>query len=223
MVALRRADIFQPPAPDCVVLHSIPTLENGRDRDFLGPLEGLARRVVYLSTTSVYGDARIVNEHTEVKPVSESARARVLTENAVAAGLWESLILRPAAIYGPGRGVHVSMREGRYSLPGDGSNFISRIHVDDLAAIVESGLLSNITGAFPVADARPCTSLEMAQYCASLLGVAVPGPGDSQRADRQVDGSAILRVLGIQLRYPSYIEGVPACLRAQSSTIEEVR
>ena len=31
-----------------------------------------------------------------------------------------SIVLRPAAIYGPGRGVHVSIAEGRYRLVGDG-------------------------------------------------------------------------------------------------------
>lgn len=205
------------------MLHSIPTLENARDRDFLEPLKGLAKRVVYLSTTSVYGEARFVDEHTPVQPVSAPAHARVLTEQAVAGGPWESLILRPAAIYGPGRGVHVSLREGRYSLPGDGSNFVSRIHVDDLAAIVEAGLLSQLEGAFPVADAHPCTSLEMARYCASLLGEPVSGPGVSQRANRQVDGSAILKALGVRLRYPSYLAGIPACLEAESSTMKEAR
>ena len=68
------------------------------------------------------------------------------------------MILRPAAIYGPGRGVHVSMEEGRFRFVGGGDNFVSRIHVDDLAAHVEAALLSDITGAWPVADEHPCTS-----------------------------------------------------------------
>ena len=60
---------------------------------------------------------------------------RVDEENDVLAGPWSSLILRPAAIYGPDRGVHVSLAQGRHRMLGDGSNYISRIHVDDLAAI----------------------------------------------------------------------------------------
>ena len=226
MIALRRNDVFEQPPVGCVVLHSIPTLPEGGDRAFLEPLHGRARRVVYLSTTSVYGDARFVDEHTPIQPVTESARSRGLTEAAVASGPWESLILRPAAIYGPGRGVHVALREGRYAMAADGSKFISRIHVDDLAAVVEAGLGAEITGAFPVADSRPCTSLEMASYCAGLLGVGLSAPGsgvvpESRRANRKVDGSAILRELKLTLRYPSFVEGVPACLDAESSTLEE--
>jgi nucleoside-diphosphate-sugar epimerase len=127
-----------------------------------------------------------------------------------------SMVLRPAAIYGPGRGVHVSISENRYRLIGDGKNFVSRIHVDDLAAHVEEALLSDISGAWPVADEHPCTSREIAEYCAGILGVPLPGSvpaGEvhrTRRADRRVDGSAIRRALGIELLYPTYRDGIQA-------------
>ena len=77
-------------------------------------------------------------------------------------------------IYGPGRGVHESMRAGRFRLAGDGGNTVSRVQVEDLAALVEAALLSELTGAYPVADTEPCTSREMAQFCAQLLGLPMP-------------------------------------------------
>jgi len=199
--------------PGCVVLHSIPTLPGAVDRDLVGAFGDRPARVVYLSTTSVYGSTHLADEHT---PVCECAR--VETERAVQAGPWDSLILRPAAIYGPGRGVHVAMAHGRYTLLGDGSNFISRIHVDDLAAIVEAALLSPLTGAYPVTDQHPCPAREIAEYCSQLLGLPLPQRAEvedvplSRRADRRVDGSAICRHLSVTLRYPSYKEGIPASL-----------
>jgi len=205
-------------APGCLVLHSIPTMPGGRDAAVLEALENRPARVVYLSTTSVYGAAEQVNEQTPAAPDSDRARARLNTENAVHRGPWSSLILRPAAIYGPGRGVHVSMQAGTFKLWNDGANYISRIHVEDLAAIAEAALLSELTGAYPVADDHPCPSREIAEFCSRLLGVPLPPPAErdeipsTRQSNRRVDGSAIREALGVELRYSSYREGIPASL-----------
>jgi nucleoside-diphosphate-sugar epimerase len=172
-------------------------------------------RVVYLSTTGVYGSAKVVDETTPVDRTSERARVRLDVEREISAGPWSTLILRPAAIYGPGRGVHVSVRQGTYP-PGD--NFISRIQVDDLAAHAEAALFGDLTGAYPVADEEPCTSREVAEFCARLQGVDLPtGPVPAPRVfgDRRVDGSAIRKLLGVTLRYPSYRVGIPAAMLAE--------
>lgn len=111
------------------------------------------------------------------------------------------------------------MRRGDYQVSDE---IVSRIHVDDLAAHCEAALLSSVTGAYPVADDEPCTSREIAGFCSRLLGLPMPGdnhepPNAGARAsNRRVDGSAIRRVLGITLRYPSYRVGVPASLEAET-------
>jgi nucleoside-diphosphate-sugar epimerase len=162
-----------------------------------------------------------VDETTPAAPLSAPARLRLDAERAVQSGAWSSLILRPAAIYGPGRGVHESMRVGRFRLAGEGGNTVSRVQVEDLAALVEAALLSELTGAYPVADTEPCTSREIAQFCAQLLGLPMPPPAPdtevhhTRHVNRRVDGSAILRLLGARLRYPSYRAGVPAALRTE--------
>lgn len=197
--------------PGVFVLHSIPTPEPAGLLDALGA--GPAR-MVYLSTTAVYGSATQVDAATTVDPNSERARPRLEAEQRVAAGPWSSLILRPAAIYGPGRGVQESLPRGAYYA---GGNYVSRIHVDDLAAHAEAALLSDLEGAYPVADEEPCTTREIAEFCARLLGLASvpqPAPGAAARipSNRRVDGSAIRRALGITLTYPSYRTGIPASL-----------
>lgn len=171
---------------------------------------------MYLSSTAVYGAASLVNESTPVDESTERARARLKAERAIAAGPWSSLILRPAAIYGPGRGVQESIQRGEHSLS---DRFVSRIHVDDLAAHAEAAPLSTISGAYPVADEEPCTSRDIAEFCAQLLNIPVTGTGH-ERADRmprfannrRVDGSAIRKALGITLTNPSCRVGVPAAL-----------
>jgi nucleoside-diphosphate-sugar epimerase len=210
------------------VVHSIPIVSRADEPPFdptpllceaLGPRPA---RLVYLSTTGVYGDALDVDETTEAKPRNRSGELRIHAEQTVRSGPWPSLVLRPAAIYGPGRGVHESMRKGTFRLVGHGGNFVSRIQVDDLAAITAAAIDSPLTGTFPVADAEPCTSLEMAELCAKLLGTALPpsvpaeGVHHTRLANRRVNGNAILDRLGVTLRYPSYRTGVPAALAASS-------
>lgn len=204
------------------VLYSLPVLRTPEGYQATAsitvPLLAGAARVVYLSTTGVYGDVHIVDETTPPAPRHDREELRLEEERTLAAGPWSTLILRPAAIYGPGRGVHESMRAGKYRLPGDGSNFISRIHVDDLAAHCAAALDSTLTGSFPVADDHPCPAREIAAFCSNLLGVPMPEfteilPGDdTRRSNRRVDGHAIRAALGLALRYPSYRQGIVASL-----------
>lgn len=209
------------------VLHSVPSiLTSGSASDptplIVEALGGLPARVVYLSTTGVYGPLPEVDENSAPRPVTERQRLRRAAELAVLSGPWQPLVLRPAAIYGPGRGVHRRIAEGSFQLLEGGENFISRIHVDDLAEIAFRGMLSDLTGAFPVADDKPCRSREICEYCAELLGLPVPQPArpgelsETRRSDRRVDGRAIRRLLGVELRYPSYRSGVPAAIQEEN-------
>jgi len=194
--------------PGVLVLHSTPPQGSAGLLEALGDAPS---RVVYLSTTGVYGTAQVVDETTPADLTHE----RIAEERRVASGPWSSLILRPAGIYGPGRGIHERVRRGEACEMSD--SIISRIHVEDLATHVEAALLSDITGAWPVADEEPCTSREIAEYCARLLNCPLPPPRELRvHSNRRVDGSAIRRALGITLQYPSYRVGIPASLTARS-------
>ncbi len=203
-----------PIAPGTRVLHSLPV-------PFARQIVGAAR-LVYLSTTGVYGDQPEVNETTPVAPRNAREQVRVDEERDVAAACENHLILRPAAIYGPGRGVHMSLREGKHRYWGEGLNYISRIHVDDLAALSEAALYSDLTGAFPVADDEPARAIDITRFCAGLLAMPVPPPElgfpgeDTRRSNRRVDGRAIRRALQVELKFPGYRLGIPASLAVGS-------
>lgn len=200
--------------------HLIPPLtepENPALRETIQKL--VPKRVVYVSSTGVYGGQTEVDWDTPAEPNDERGRLRLEEERWIAAGPWTSLILRAAAIYGPGRGVHTAIREGRMPR-GAGSGIVSRIHVDDLAAIVEAGLFSDVQGAWPVADDAPCSSAEIAAWCAQLnqiepvagyenLGKPVSG--------RRVNGTKIRKILGVELRYPSWQAGIAACFAEEKA------
>jgi nucleoside-diphosphate-sugar epimerase len=210
---------------DTRVLLSLPTVPGCNFMPAVMGAIAAAARIVYLSTTGVYGAERDVDEHTLPQPRTEREQARVDAEFEVASAK-SALVLRPAAIYGPHRGIHASLQAGTYRLLEGGANFVSRIHVDDLAAHCVAALFSDLTGAWPVADEEPCTSREIAEYCAALLHIPLPVSvpantlSETRRADRRVDGSAIRRALGLTLKYPSYRIGIPACLAAEAEAPE---
>jgi len=220
-------DVVSRAARGCSVLLSVPPIKSPRGLvdptpKIVAALGNQPRRVVYLSTTGVYGNTKLVDETTLIAPATQRQRLRVAAEQAVTGGSWTSMILRPAAIYGPGRGVHTSMQQGRFRLAGDGANFVSRIQVDDLARLAVAALQSSVTGAYPVADDEPCTSREIVEFCGELLGLPLPGSvmrsevNETRRSDRRVNGSAARRLLDVGLRYPSYRTGIPAALQAEA-------
>lgn len=210
-------------AGGCRLLHSVPVLDGGREFTgaILAALGPALRRVVYLSTTAVYGAQPEVGEDTPAAPQTPEARLRHAAEQAVLGGPWSAVVLRPAAIYGPGRGVHVSIPAGRFRMAGDGSAWVSRIHVDDLAALAEAALFSQVRGAWPVADLEPARQRDIAAFVCSLLGCAMPAPAPPEslhrtlRSNRRVDGRAVFLAHGLALQYPSYRDGIPACLAAE--------
>ena len=196
---------------------------------------GGARRLVYLSSTGVYGrgDGGWVTEDSPEAPLGERgvrrlAAERQVREQALAAGL-SVVALRIAGIYGPGRGVHARLARGDYRIYGAGDALVSRIHVDDLAtAILLAGDADELVrDRYNIADDQPTSSREHADGVAALLGVepppsvpvseASPAAMAMLGANRQISNRRAVAELGLVLRYPSWREGAAAAIAATSS------
>ncbi|HXT05401.1 MAG TPA: SDR family oxidoreductase [Roseiarcus sp.] len=195
---------------------------------------GRLARIVYLSTVGVYGDSggAWVDEDSPTKAMTPRARARVDAE-----GAWRALgreagvavdILRLGGIYGPGRNAFDRLRDGtarRLVKPGQAFN---RIHVDDIAAAVETVAAAGRPGAvYNVVDGAPSAPQDMIAYAAALLGVAPPpeepiasagltGMAASFYQENRRVRNAKLRALGWTPRYPTYREGLAAVLADES-------
>lgn len=178
-----------------------------------------ARRLVYVSSTGVYGpgNGAWVDESWPLEPVTKSGRARVLAERALPS---TAIALRVAGIHGPGRGLVDRMRAGTYRIIGDGSAHVSRIHVDDLVeAILCAGRLP-LTGPVNIADDDPAPIGLVADELAARLGVAKPPRVDPATVDGEVTGMLLAnrriantrmkRELGVVLRYPSWRDAIGA-------------
>lgn len=206
-----------------LLIPPLPDAENDKLRAWIR--RSKPRRIVYVSSTGVYGDQTDVDAATPARPNDERGVRRIEEERWVSGGPWSNLILRSAAIYGPGRGVHAAVREGRIPRGAD-SALVSRVHVDDLAAIIEAGLFSNISGAWPVADEEACPTQEIVRWCFDVAGMKPPAGGAIATAPpltqgRKIDGRRVREILGVSLKYPSWRSGVAASLREEQSLKSE--
>jgi nucleoside-diphosphate-sugar epimerase len=208
--------------PGLRVLHSVPLADGPSDPtpELFTLLPEDVERMVYLSTTGVYGAQHEVDEQTTPAPETPQACLRAAAEQLVLSGPWSAMVLRPAAIYGPGRGAHVAIPSGRFRLMGDGSNYVSRVHVDDLAALAAAAILSSEGGAWPVADREPAQSRTVAEFVCGLVGCPMPPSTsreelhETRRSDRRVNAGAVFHLLGVTPNYPSYREGIASALAA---------
>lgn len=168
-----------------------------------------AGAITYVSSTGVYGEARgVVDDATPVTTTPGPTAARRIEAEAI----WRArgaTILRCPAIYGPDRGLHRRVASGQHQIPGDGSGHVSRIHVDDLAALILAA--PRAPGeTFVVGDEAPARHRDVVAWICERYGVPMPpsipleSAHESLRGDRRVDASRALRVLGVKLAYPSY-------------------
>ncbi|SCW73285.1 Nucleoside-diphosphate-sugar epimerase [Sphingobium faniae] len=182
-----------------------------------------ARWTGYLSSTGVYGDAAgaWVDEASPVGRGRRTARAEAdLAWGALRADMRR---FRLPGIYGPGRSALDRAREGkahRIDLPGQ---VFSRVHVDDIAAGVIASF-DGPPGVYNLADDLPAPQNAVTEAACDLLGLPRPPLLTLEEADlspaarafyaenRRVANGRAKRLLGWRPRYPTYREGLAACL-----------
>ena len=218
------------------ILLSIPPDEDG-DPVFdhhggdLGSLSKL-KWLGYLSTTGVYGDrdGGWVDETTPVAPAHRRGERRVLAERNWLDWAKENNlpmhIFRLAGIYGPGRNALDNIRRGtarRIVKPG---HVFSRIHVDDLATVIEASINQPNPGAiYNVCDDEAAPPQDVVAFAAELLDVEPPQEIPIEHAElspmaasfyldnKRVRNDRIKRELAVRLRYPDYRAGLRALLK----------
>jgi nucleoside-diphosphate-sugar epimerase len=143
----------------------------------LGPR---VRRLLYVSSTSVYGQdaGEWIDESSETRPVTEDGRIVLAAEETVREALPKGVVtvLRFSGIYGPGRLLRriESVRTGE-PIAANPEGFLNLIHVDDGARIV-SRLAERdaVQSTYLVTDDRPVRRREYYGLLARLVGASEP-------------------------------------------------
>jgi len=179
-----------------------------------------AGAITYVSSTGVYGPLEgHIDDDTPLPEPSLDTAPRLLAEALYREG--GACVLRCPGIYGSDRGLHLRVQRGQYALPGDGSGMLSRIHVHDLASFIFASVRAP-RETFVVGDLEPATHLEVVTHICATYGVPFPTSvaGErvhrSLRANRAIDSSRARRVLGVELRYPTFREGMAPAASAAS-------
>lgn len=224
------------------VIHLAPPAASGaRDTRTANLLRALARgrslpqRLVYLSTSGVYGDCSgdIVTESRAVRPMTDRARRRADAERSVRAwgaqtGVHVSL-LRVPGIYAQGRLPIQRLKSGTPALAAELDPYTNHIHADDLARIVIAALTRGRTGR--AYNASDDSALKMGEYfdlVADHAGLphpprisweiaaqSIPGTLLSfMRESRRLNNQRLKKELRVRLRFPTVSLGVPHSLQA---------
>jgi nucleoside-diphosphate-sugar epimerase len=226
-------DRHQPLPPEALagVTHALTSIAPDEAGDPVLDLHGRGLRAVawigYLGTTAVYGDRQggWVDEATPVEPTLARADRRARAEAAWLASGLPAHIFRLAGIYGPGRNAFVNLKDGtahRIVKPGQ---VFSRIHVEDIATVLEASIARPRPGAvYNVCDDEPAPPQDVVAYAAELIGATPPPEQLYDTADlapmartfyrdnRRVRNDLMKRELGVTLAFPSYREGLAALL-----------
>lgn len=181
----------------------------------------------YLSTVGVYGDhgGAWVDEDAVLNPKSERSVLRVAAEKAwVEFGAKSGKtvqLFRLAGIYGPGRGPLENVRRGKGRRIVKPGQVFNRIHVEDIASVLEASIARPRAGAiYNVSDDEPAPPQDVVAFASEILGVDPPAEVAFEEADltpmgrsfygenKRVSNARIKQELGVKLAYPTYREGI---------------
>lgn len=189
------------------------------------------RVFVYGSTTGVFGDHGEAWVDEDTPPNAPHARGlrRLATEEALRQVGLPLKVVRIAGIYGPGRTMRSAIEREALILV-EGAPSTSRIHVEDLARLLEAMLNPEAPALAIACDEEPAPTIDVARYTCELLGLEPPAPVTLEEARRVLSSTAQEMRLGGHrcrskvrarlvgdLRYPTYREGVKASLEMEGT------
>lgn len=194
--------------------------------------QGNPARVVYISTTGVYGDCAgdWIDEEHPVNPSTDRAWRRWDAEQTLRDWSRRSgvdlVILRVAGIYGPGALPLERIREGLPLVRPEDAPYTNRIHADDLVAVCVAAMeQGHEGGCYNVSDGHPSTMTDYFFRVADAARLPRPptlplaeatghlsaGMLSYLRESRRLSNQRMLRELGVTLLYPTLAEGLRAC------------
>jgi nucleoside-diphosphate-sugar epimerase len=194
-------------------------------RNVLDALPAETGRVIYLSSTGVYGDSdgAWIDEETPAEPTRKGGQACLAAEQTLFAHPLgaRGIVLRLAGIYGPER---VPRRDdvlaGR-PIDGTGDGHLNLIHVHDVVRAVRAAEThAGFGGIYNISDGHPVRRANYYEELARLYQAPTPqfaGVAGAERtrggADKRVRNARMLQELAVELQYPTYREGLAAIVR----------
>ena len=228
------------PGPLTSIVYTVPPARDAandrRLEQLLSLLPGSPARIVYLSTSGVYGDCNgaLVSETAKPAPATERAQRRYAAEQylqqwSAAQGV-SVIILRVPGIYGPGRLGIERIRQDEPVLHLDEAHPGNRIHVDDLVSCCLAALADDVpAGIYNLGDGDNRSASWFSMEVARQAGLPPPAMITREQANaqfspmrlsflnesRRLDLSKMQTLLQPDMRYPNAVDGIAAALASQ--------
>jgi dihydroflavonol-4-reductase len=198
-----------------------------------GCMKNNVRLFIYAQGTGVYGDTKgeWIDESTPKNPDTDFAKTRYEAEQMLWKANKENGLPVTVAVLGDVYGdsgwfadiIINKIRDGSFKIPGSGDYYRSFVHVDDVVNAFTLIAAKNAKDStYIITDDEPVTFAEFVYYVADRMGFKRPGKVPAFLA-KAVLGSDMIKLLtrsikarntkaknelGLQLRYPTYKEGV---------------
>lgn len=187
------------------------------------------QRIVYISTTGVYGNQHgaWLDEHSPIQAQTARAQKRVDAERQLRRygqryGVNVN-ILRVPGIYGPERLPLERLRQGQPVVDYDPPRYYNRIHVDDLVTgLLASARLGRANRVYVASDGTPGTQAEFYHAVAAAASLAPPEHITPEQAPKRLSPMTLsfleesrrfsnlrfIQELQVKLRYADFRQGV---------------
>ena len=178
----------------------------------------------FISTTSVFnGTQGVINNNTDLAPLSDSAKAHVIIEQHLL-NTYPNMhsVARPGGLVGPK--VYESSKsanpQAEYRHPiftlcnkqdiSSGHESINLVHLDDMLNVLAKLIDKQSLGRFNVTAAEHPNKAEYYRWCAKALDLPEPGfIKNEARPAKIIDASQTFSELGLKLVHPSPYTMVP--------------
>ena len=195
-------------------------------------IDNIPSKVVYISTSGVYGDCggEIVTEQTPINPQTARAQRRVSAESQLQEQSrmlgFELVILRVTGIYGPGRLPVARVMQGHPVLKQGEGAYTNRIHSLDLVQICLAAMERGADGdIYNVCDGQESTMTEYFTAVADMHDLPRPKQISMAEAEkemnplmlsylkesRRMSNQKLKEKLRVELLYPTLEAGLKAC------------
>ena len=184
--------------------------------------------MTYLSATSVYGNhnGKWVDEKSKLNPTSKNGKSRLAAEKS-----WIEFcttkkipfqVFRLSGIYSREQNIFKRIKSKSQNIVNRPDHFFSRVHVEDIANILEITLqnkIMNLGEIYNLSDDYPCSNVEVANYAYNLLNISKPKMIEIDeiqsemlknfyKDSKKVSNKKIKETFTYKFKFPSYKEGL---------------
>ena len=189
------------------------------------------KKIIYVSTSGVYGDKkdRTVNEECKLEPITDRAMRRVDAENQIRSSLIKFTILRVPGIYGVNRLPIQRIKERMPLIKRDICKHTNLIHAKDLSDIIENCISNEKTNniIMNVSDGTPIKTTDYYLKIYDALKIDYPEFIDYELANkiydekrksfinesRILDVTRMNKLLPDIIKFKDVVRGIEDCLQ----------